>query len=121
MSEQVFPQRVAAVDLGSNSFHMKVAHVVDGQRRVVDRMREMVRLAAGLNERNRLSEETSSRAIECLQRFGQRLRRYHLVPGWALISRQRPRYAVKEGLFGANTPSTFLSGPILSMSLAFGT
>ncbi len=74
MSEQLPPERIAAVDLGSNSFHMKVAHVVDGQLRVVDRMREMVRLAAGLGEDDCLSEETIEKAMECLNRFGQGLR-----------------------------------------------
>lgn len=74
MSEQLPLERVAAVDLGSNSFHMKVAHVVDGQLRVVDRMREMVRLAAGLDDDDRLSEETIETAVACLNRFGQRLR-----------------------------------------------
>ena len=73
MNDQILPGRVAVVDLGSNSFDMKVAHVVDGQLRVVDRMREMVRLAAGLDKRNRLSDETMERGLECLQRFGQRL------------------------------------------------
>ena len=47
-------QVIAAIDLGSNSFHMKVARVVDGQLAVIDRMREPVRLAAGLNEHNKL-------------------------------------------------------------------
>ena len=47
--EDGLPELVAAVDLGSNSFHMKVARVVGGELQVVDRMREMVRLAAGLD------------------------------------------------------------------------
>ncbi|GMQ76281.1 MAG: exopolyphosphatase [Gammaproteobacteria bacterium] len=65
---------IAAVDLGSNSFHMKVARVVDGQLAVIDRMRDVVRLAAGLNERRKLREKAYQRALETLQRFGQRLR-----------------------------------------------
>lgn len=65
---------LAAVDLGSNSFHMIVAKPMDGHLHVMDRMREMVRLAAGLDEQNRLGEEARERALECLRRFGQRLR-----------------------------------------------
>ncbi len=42
------PQTVAAVDLGSNSFHMIVARVMNGQFHVMDRLQEMARLAAGL-------------------------------------------------------------------------
>ncbi len=64
----------AAVDLGSNSFHMIVAQVTDGQLKVIDRMREMVRLAGGLDDRNRLNERVIGHAMECLRRFGQRLR-----------------------------------------------
>ncbi len=68
------PQVVAAVDLGSNSFHMKVARVVDGHLHVVDRLKEMVRLAAGLDEDDRLTAPAIQRALECLERFGERLR-----------------------------------------------
>ncbi len=64
----------AAVDLGSNSFHMIVANLVDGQLQVIDRMKEMVRLASGLNNKQELTEESMLRALECLQRFGQRIR-----------------------------------------------
>lgn len=65
---------IAAVDLGSNSFHMIVARLLDGQLRVVDRLRDPVRLGAGLGRDHRLEPEVRKRAIECLQRFGQRLR-----------------------------------------------
>ena len=65
---------IAAVDLGSNSFHLKVARVVDGQLSVIDRMREAVRLAAGLNEKKHLDEKARGRAIAVLEKFGQRLR-----------------------------------------------
>ena len=65
---------MAAVDLGSNSFHMLVANTVDGHFKVVDRMREMVRLAAGLDHQNRISDEAVERALACLERFGERIR-----------------------------------------------
>ena len=68
------PPVVAAVDLGSNSFHMKVARVERGRIHVIDRMRERVRLAAGLDEDTMLSAEAMDRALRCLERFGQRLR-----------------------------------------------
>ena len=64
---------VAAVDLGSNSFHMVVMQLSDGRLQVVDKIKESIRLAAGLDDNNSLSEEAMDRAIECLQRFGQRL------------------------------------------------
>jgi exopolyphosphatase/guanosine-5'-triphosphate,3'-diphosphate pyrophosphatase len=68
------PEVVAAVDLGSNSFHMIVARFVDGQLVVVDRLRDAVRLAAGLDRRRRLNVDVQARGISALERFGQRLR-----------------------------------------------
>ena len=65
---------LAAVDLGSNSFHMVVSRYVLGQLRTVDRLRETVRLAEGLDGKGGLAPEVRQRAIECLARFGQRVR-----------------------------------------------
>lgn len=65
---------IAAVDLGSNSFHMIVARVADGRLHVLDHMREMVQLAAGLTKKDLLTEAAQKRALACLARFGQRLR-----------------------------------------------
>lgn len=64
---------VAAVDLGSNSFHMLVARTVDGEVHVVDRIKERVALAEGLDDERNLSNEAQRRALACLERFGQRL------------------------------------------------
>ena len=64
---------VAALDLGSNSFHIVVAQRVLGQLRVVDRLRETVRMAEGLNALGGLSPEVRERALACLARFGQRI------------------------------------------------
>jgi exopolyphosphatase/guanosine-5'-triphosphate,3'-diphosphate pyrophosphatase len=64
----------AAVDLGSNSFHMVVARLVQDQLHILDRLRERVALAAGLDDRKRLSEEAQERSLACLARFGERLR-----------------------------------------------
>lgn len=63
----------AAVDLGSNSFHMLVARREHGELRVIDRIREMVRLAGGLDKGGRLDARTRGAGLECLARFGQRL------------------------------------------------
>src|ERR1043165_1234201 len=68
------PDVLAAVDLGSNSFHMVVARYTHGQLVILDRLREMVRLGAGLESDGRLNKDVSARAIACLERFGQRLR-----------------------------------------------
>ena len=73
-SAQRQPEVLAAVDLGSNSFHMIVARMEDGQLHIIDRLREMVILANGLDEHKRLTPEAQQRALACLRRFGQRLR-----------------------------------------------
>lgn len=65
---------LAAVDLGSNSFHMVIARVNGEELQVIDRIKEMVRLAAGLDHRNRLDPDSRQRALETLRRFGERLR-----------------------------------------------
>ncbi len=69
---------VAAADLGSNSFHMIVARWTGGRLHVVDKLRERVALAAGLDEQRRLTPEAEDRALSCLRRFGERLR--HMDP-----------------------------------------
>ncbi len=68
---------LAAVDLGSNSFHMVVARAHQGHPSIVDRLREMVRLASGLDEHGDLDDASQERALNCLRRFGQRLRDMH--------------------------------------------
>lgn len=68
------PLTLAAVDLGSNSFHMVVMRQSDAGLQVVDRVREPVRLAAGLRADKSLTAETRERALECLRRFGSVLR-----------------------------------------------
>lgn len=67
------PPTIAAIDLGSNSFHMIVARTEGDHFQVFDRMREMVRLAAGLNADNELTDEAVARALACLSRFGERV------------------------------------------------
>ncbi|MCY4220042.1 MAG: exopolyphosphatase [Thiotrichales bacterium] len=68
------PEPLAAIDLGSNSFHLVIGKVVDGHLDIVDRLREPVRLAAGLDDRKRLGREAAENALACLRRFAQRLR-----------------------------------------------
>lgn len=70
----VSDETYAAVDLGSNSFHMIVANYNEDRLQVIDKLKEMVRLASGLDELNNLTDESMARAIQCLERFGQRIR-----------------------------------------------
>ncbi|TAL74832.1 MAG: Ppx/GppA family phosphatase [Rhodanobacter sp.] len=64
---------LAAVDMGSNSFHLIVARMEHGEPRVIDRLRNTVRLAAGLHADGSLDADHRARALNCLAQFGQRI------------------------------------------------
>ena len=66
--------QLAAIDLGSNSFHMIVARADGaGSFTVLDRIKEPVRLAAGIGEDGQLSARAAARALSCLARFNERI------------------------------------------------
>lgn len=64
---------MAAIDIGSNSFHLAIARLDHGEVRKVVSMSEKVQLAAGLDEHNILSAAAEKRGLECLSRFVARL------------------------------------------------
>jgi exopolyphosphatase/guanosine-5'-triphosphate,3'-diphosphate pyrophosphatase len=68
-------EMIAAIDLGSNSFHMIVARM-DGQGgfAMLDKIKEMVRLRGGLDAEGHLSAEKQQEALACLARFGERIK-----------------------------------------------
>jgi exopolyphosphatase/guanosine-5'-triphosphate,3'-diphosphate pyrophosphatase len=63
---------LAAIDLGSNSFHLIIAKIEHGEMRPVEALAEKVQLGAGL-ENGRLSSDAIERGLECLSRFAQLL------------------------------------------------
>jgi exopolyphosphatase/guanosine-5'-triphosphate,3'-diphosphate pyrophosphatase len=91
---------LAAVDLGSNSFHMVVARRANGQLIIVDRLREMVRLGAGVGDDGQLDPVVAARAIACLKRFGHRLEDMHAdyvrVVGTSALRRAKRKQAFLE-------------------------
>ncbi len=95
---------IAAVDLGSNSFHLVIGRRTDEGITLVDSLRDPVRLAAGLDENGglgedgELEEEVVARALACLARFGQRLA--HIPPGHVrAVGTQTLRLAGRAGGF----------------------
>lgn len=68
---------LAAVDLGSNSFRLSIAKVIQHgdqpQIYASDKIKKTVRLAAGLDEQNHMDQETIDRALQVLRMFGERL------------------------------------------------
>ncbi len=90
---------LAAIDLGSNSFHMVVARYTLGQLRIIDRLRETVRPADGLDGKGGLTSAVRQRALECLARFGQRIRD---------IPPQRVRAVATNTVRALSEPQAFL-------------
>ena len=63
----------AAIDLGSNSFHMLVVRNVGGSVRAVSRVKRKIRLASGLDDQGYLNEEAMERGLDCLKMFAEQL------------------------------------------------
>ncbi len=65
---------LAAVDLGSNSFHLQIARLVDNQLYPLDNLKETVRLGAGVTPEKQIDPATAERAFNALRLFAERLR-----------------------------------------------
>jgi len=92
---------LAAVDLGSNSFHLVVARYMHGQLRVIDRLREAVRLAAGMDEHGVLSADKRRQAIACLSVFGQRIAQLPDERVWVVCTQTFRRMSSPRAFLGA--------------------
>ncbi|GAC15680.1 exopolyphosphatase [Aliiglaciecola lipolytica] len=66
--------QVAALDIGSNSFHLVIARIVAGSVQILHRVKQKVRLADGLDAQNRLSEEAMQRGLDTLQIIAESLK-----------------------------------------------
>jgi exopolyphosphatase/guanosine-5'-triphosphate,3'-diphosphate pyrophosphatase len=64
---------LAAIDMGSNSFRLELAQLLQGRYRRLDYLKETVRLGAGLDANGMLTEEAVQRGLACLRRFAARL------------------------------------------------
>ena len=63
----------AAIDLGSNSFHMVIVRVLAGSVQIVSKNKHKVRLAAGLDEHFVLDAETIERGLNCIRNFAEKI------------------------------------------------
>lgn len=74
------PKLIASVDLGSNSFRMVIAQIVETpsgfQLRPVDTLRDSIKLAAGLDRHKNLDTQAFARGLSSIRRFGERLRNF---------------------------------------------
>lgn len=71
-------QRVAVIDLGSNSFRMVVFKAEDGSWEREDELSAAVRIGQGLTGTGRLSEESMARALQTLHAFTDRCNEHGL-------------------------------------------
>lgn len=90
---------VAAIDLGSNSFHMVVARVVDQDLQLVSRHKQRVHLASGLDAQKNLDNAAIERGLECLAMFAERLQGFDV---------ENVRIAATHTLRQANNAHIFL-------------
>lgn len=106
---------MAAVDLGSNSFHLAVARLDHGVIRLTESLSEKVQLAAGLDANNMLSEASQERALACLARFSQQLagvapQRLRIVATNALRIARNANEFVKRAEVILNHPIEIIAG-----------
>ena len=66
-------QLYAAVDLGSNSFHLVIVRVTAGSVHIIGKVKQKVRLAAGLDDDMVLDKTAMERGWSCLETFAERL------------------------------------------------
>lgn len=91
---------LAAIDLGSNSFHLAIARLDHGEVRKVASMSEKVQLAAGLDENNVLDDAAIQRGVDCLKRFAGRL---------GAVSPARTRIVATNALRQAKNAQEFIN------------
>lgn len=105
----------AAVDLGSNSFHMVIARVQDERVEIIDREKEMIQLARGVNAEGYLRQDAQQRALACLARFAERLRhiprhQIRAVGTKTLRSTRQPKLFLREAEKVLGVPIQIISG-----------
>ncbi|WP_421187744.1 exopolyphosphatase [Aeromonas sanarellii] len=105
----------AAVDLGSNSFHMVIARLNEGRMQLVDRIKERVRLAEGMDEQRRMSDEAMARGLDCLSLFAERLTnikpdQIRIAGTYTLRRASNARAFVSEAAKVLNHPIEIISG-----------
>lgn len=67
-----FPKKVAAIDIGTNSFHMVIAEIDEiGNIKLISRDKEYVRLGASAKDMKEISQDALQRAINTLKTFSK--------------------------------------------------
>lgn len=74
----------ACIDLGSNSFHLLIAHWHNGRHEIVERFSEKVQLGEGLAINGNINPAAFARGLACLDAFALALQRYPVKHQWAV-------------------------------------
>jgi exopolyphosphatase/guanosine-5'-triphosphate,3'-diphosphate pyrophosphatase len=104
----------AAIDLGSNSFHLIIVKQVDDAFQVLCKARQPIRLAAHLDDHGTLSPEGQQLALACLAHFRQVLQQYPDIKVEAVGTASFRR--IKEPLSFCDHASATLGLPIRVLS-----
>jgi exopolyphosphatase/guanosine-5'-triphosphate,3'-diphosphate pyrophosphatase len=102
--------RLAAVDLGSNSFRLEIGYLDHGLIHPTEYFKETVRQGNGMDSERNLSDEAMQRGWDCLARFGERLRGFRKTQVRA-VATQTLREARNRDVFLARA-ETILGFPI---------
>ena len=66
-------ETLVALDLGSNSFHLIIAKKEGNTFKIIDKYKETIGLAAGLNKQNELSPEAQQKALSCASKIAGKI------------------------------------------------
>jgi len=107
--------KVAALDIGSNSFHLVVARIVDGSVQILHRVKQKVRLAEGLNEHNVLEGEAKQRGLDTLKIIADSLKGFEpdsvrIVGTYTLRKAVNAKEFIEEALQILPYPIEVISG-----------
>lgn len=68
---------LAAIDLGSNSFHMSIVKITDSKNiEILTRIKNKVQLRFGIDNKENLTKKAQDKAINCLTEFKQIIDQY---------------------------------------------
>ncbi len=103
MIENPRPREIAAIDIGSNSFHMVVARVIGQSLQIISRHKQRVQLASGLDEQHNLDQSAIQRGLNCLAMFAERLQGFE-PENVRIAATYTLRQAPKRPMFSSNVP-----------------
>lgn len=107
--------KVAALDIGSNSFHLVVARIVAGSVQVLHKVKQKVRLANGLDSNNMLSDEAIQRGLDTLNIIAESLKGFEpdtvrIVATYTLRKAKNAKVFIKQAKKIIPYPIEVISG-----------